>query len=133
MKKITLLISFAVFLLSVLIYCIGRWLVRPPMADNIANWFLWSGSISAAILLLAALRTVPLNRRHGLNTAGVVLIIVLAAFGGWGLFSNAGQKRFPEMSGLIPYAALILSGIFALFLIVINLLWRKKRKRVRFI
>ncbi len=126
MQKIVPQISFSVLVLSVLIYAIGRWAVQNPLSDDTADWFLWSGGISALVLLFSKTRGVPLNIRKCINAGTASAIIFLAAFGAWGLFSSKGKNQFPEMAGLFPYYALLLAGILLVLLAIINLLWRRK-------
>jgi hypothetical protein len=129
MKNVIPQISFSVLLLSVLIYVVGRWLVRNPISDDAGDWFLWSGGISALFLLFSKTGGVPLNIRKCINAGTASIIVFLGAFGGWGLFSTEGQKQFPEMAGLFPYYALILAGILFLLLVIVNLVWRRKQKQ----
>ena len=54
----------------------------------------------------------------------VLLVIgtVLLLFGAWGRFSDAGQKRYDEMAGMIPYfsyyAGMLVLCIAAILLII---------------
>jgi len=51
------------------------------------------------------------------GTAGI-------AFGVWGLFSESGQRVFDEMDGMIPFFALVGSGLLvflAIILVVIQI------------
>ena len=129
MNKIIPQICLSVLLLSALIYAIGRWVVRSPMSDDTADWFLWSGGISAAVLLFLITKGAPLSIRNGINAGSASVIIFLAAFGAWGLLSRAGRNQFPEMAGLFPYYALLLAGLLLVVLVIINLVWRGRLGR----
>ena len=129
MTRIVAQISFCVLVLSALTYGAGRWLVRNPMSDDTGDGLLWSGGISALVLLFSITQGVSLNIRRSINTGAACIIVFLAAFGAWGLFSSAGQKQFPEMAGLFPYYALLLAGILVLLLAAINLIWRKGSRK----
>ena len=126
MKKVIPQISFSVLLLSALIYGIGRWAVHNPISDDTADWFLWSGGISALVLLFSKVGGVPFNIRTCINAGTTCAIIFLAGFGAWGLFSSAGQKQFPEMAGLFPFYAVLLAGMLLLLLVIVNLVWRRR-------
>ena len=135
MKKIVPQISFSVFLLSALIYGVGRWVVRNPISDDAGDWFLWSGGIAAAVLLFTLLSGAPFNVRKSINAGTASLVVFLTAFGTWGVFSGAGQNQFPEMAGLFPFYALLLAGLFLVLLVIMNLLWKNslsKQKRAHF-
>lgn len=123
MKKIIPQISLGVLLLSALIYMVGRWLVRDPITDDTGDWFLWSGGISAMVLLFATTGRVPLNIRKSINAGAVCGIIFLLALGGWGLLTSAGKNQFPEMAGAIPIYALLLAGLIFLLLVILNVVW----------
>ena len=129
MRKIIPQISLGVLLLSVLIYVAGRWAIRNPISDDVGDWFLWSGGISALALLFSTVKGLPLSFRNGVNIGAIATIIFLAMFGAWGLFSSGGQKQFPEMAGLVPYYALILAGILVLLLGITNWIWSKSGRR----
>ncbi len=103
MKKTISQISFGLLLLSVLIYVAGRWMVQDPMTDDTSDWLLWSGGISALVLLFSTIGGAPLNFRRSFNTAAVAAIVFLVPFGAWGLFTTQGQKQFPEMAGMAPF------------------------------
>ena len=58
------------------------------------------------------------------TTALLVLGVVLAAFGWWGLETVSGRRRFDEMAGMIPMGA----GALGVLLVVIALVlrWRAR-------
>lgn len=41
----------------------------------------------------------------------MVIILISAVFGWWGMFHPAGQKHFDEMDGMIPFFALCFSAV----------------------
>lgn len=126
MRKIIPHISFSVLLLSALLYIAGRWAIRNPISDDVGDWFLWSGGISALALLFSTVKGLPLSFRNGVNIGALSTIIFLTAFGLWGLFSAGGQQQFPEMAGLFSFYALILAGILLLLVVIANLIWRRR-------
>jgi hypothetical protein len=46
-----------------------------------------------------------------IHTIVIIIILVGAVFGWWGMFHPAGQKHFDEMDGMIPFFALCFSGV----------------------
>ncbi len=44
----------------------------------------------------------------------LLLSLVLGTFGWWGYYTAAGQKTFDEMSGMIPFFALLVAGVLFL-------------------
>lgn len=126
MRKIIPQISFSVLLLSALLYVAGRWAIQNPISDDVGDWFLWSGGISALALLFSTIRGLPLSFRNGINMGAFSTIIFLTAFGLWGLFSAEGQKQFPEMAGLFPFYALLLAGVLLLLVVIVNPIWRRR-------
>ena len=131
MKKTISQISLGVLLLSILIYVAGRWLVQDPMTDDTGDWFFWSGGLSLSILLLSTIGSISPNIQRGFNAGAISAILLLAPFGSWGLFTAQGQKQFPEMSGMLPYFALVFAGALLILLVVFNLLWRRTRRVAR--
>jgi hypothetical protein len=127
MKKTITAISLGVLLLSMLIYVTGRWLAHTPMSDDTGDWFLWSGGLSMLIVLFTTISGVSLNIQRGLNAAAIAAILFLVPFGAWGLFTVQGQNQFPEMSGILPFFALVFAGVLLLLLAVFNGLWRRKK------
>ncbi len=125
MKKLTPQFSFSVLLISALIYIAGRWIIRDPISDDIGDWFLWSGGISAMVLLLTKIGAVPIGIRKGVNASAGCVILFLLALGGWGLLTSAGKNQFQEMAGAIPIYALLLAGLIFLLLVVLNVVWRR--------
>jgi hypothetical protein len=128
MKKMVPQISLCLLLLSLLIYAAGRWAVKNPMPDDTGDWFLWSGGIAALVLLFSTIKGAPLNFKSGFNKGVAVVAVFLAAFGTWGMFTDHGQKQFPEMAGMAPFFALILAGALAFLLVIFNLIWRAKAR-----
>lgn len=68
-----------------------------------------------------------------MKRSAVVLLILafaLAAFGCWGLYTDAGRNRFDEMSGMIPFFALVLAVVLTLITGILFLIYilRKKNK-----
>jgi hypothetical protein len=125
MKRLIPHISLWVLLLSASIYVAGRWVIRNLMSDDTGDWFLWSGGISAVVLLYSKMGRVPVNIRACVNAGAASVSIVLAAFGAWGLFSAEGSKQFPEMAGLLPFYALLLAGTLFICVVIINVVWRR--------
>lgn len=125
MKKLLPQISFSVLLISVLIYTVGRWIVRDPITDETGDWFLWSGGISVILLLFVKIRGVPINGRKSINIAAACALLFLLALGGWGLLTSTGKDQFAEMAGAIPIYALLLAGLIFLLLVILNVVWRR--------
>jgi len=51
-----------------------------------------------------------------LRTIALLLFAASAAcvaFGYWGMFTQAGQRRFDEMDGIIPFASAVFGAVLA--------------------
>jgi hypothetical protein len=123
--KILNLICLVIFSLSICIYLIGRVTVHYLSDDN-GDWFLWSGGISLAVLLWLRLRGVEYGTMRGINITAGAMILFFSCFGAWGIFTEAGRREFPEMSGLIPYYAILFSAAFLIVMIIANLIVKRK-------
>lgn len=127
MNKIILRSSLGVLLLSTLIYVVGRWVVPDAMSDDVADWFLWSGGIAALPLLYAAAKGIPPRFWYGINIASAITITSLVILGAWGLLTEAGQRQFPEMAGMVPFFALALAAALLVLTGIANLIWLKTK------
>jgi hypothetical protein len=126
-NKIILRSSLGVLLLSTLIYVVGRWIVPDAMSDDVADWLLWPAGIAALALLYAACTGIPPRFSRGINIASAITIALLVMFGAWGLMTDAGQRQFPEMAGMVPYFALALAAVLLVLTGIANLIWRRTR------
>ncbi len=57
----------------------------------------------------------------------LLLAIVLFTFGYWGYFTQSGQSAFDEMNGMIPFFALIGSGVLGLIVVILIIIGRIKK------
>lgn len=60
--------------------------------------------------------------KQEMNVAPWLLLalgLAMAAFGWWGLYTEAGNRRFDEMAGMIPFSVGCAGGLFA----VVGLVW----------
>ncbi|HEX8243329.1 MAG TPA: hypothetical protein VF541_07530 [Longimicrobium sp.] len=55
----------------------------------------------------------------------------LLAFGYWGIYTPAGQRRFDEMAGIIPFWAALLGGFLLCVAALLALVGWLRRRRVR--
>lgn len=55
-----------------------------------------------------------------------ILALLLALFGAWGMFSAYGLRYFDEMSGMIPFLALLICPLPALAALVTWWLGRRR-------
>jgi len=51
---------------------------------------------------------------HRLGIAFLMISLAPCAFGLWGVLTDSGRRRFDEMAGIIPLAALVLGSLMAL-------------------
>ena len=76
-----------------------------------------------------------MNRTKILSISASVLLLpaaALLAFGYWGFFTRAGNTRFDEMDGMIPYFALVAGLVLvcvSLALRVGSFITRKKERK----
>jgi hypothetical protein len=56
---------------------------------------------------------------------------IFIGYGYWGMFTEAGSKKYEEMAGLIPFYIIIAGGflfLIAMILTAILFLWRNKSR-----
>jgi hypothetical protein len=95
----------------------------------VADWFLWSGGISVVVLLFVGVTRIPITKRRGLNLVALALSFLLSVFGYWGLFTVEGNKQYEEMAALVPFFALLSAGAVLLVLLIVNLVWIKRKRQ----
>lgn len=55
------------------------------------------------------------------------IALACLAFGWWGLNTTAGNHRFDEMAGIVPFAVGVLGWVLVLAAVVVLVLRRKRR------
>jgi hypothetical protein len=125
--KILNLICLVILSLSLSVYLIGRVAIH-YLSDDDGDWFLWSGGISLTMLLWLRLRGVKQGTLRGINIAAGAMILFFGCFGTWGILTEAGRREFPEMTGLIPYYAMLFSAAVLILMIIANLIVKRKIK-----
>ena len=68
------------------------------------------------------------------RVAGIVLVVAgagLAGFGWWGVNTAAGQRRYDEMAGMIPFFAEVAGAFLLVVAFVLLLLSARKRPMLR--
>jgi hypothetical protein len=126
-NKIIPRISLGVLLLSAVIYVAGRWIIADALSDDEADWLLWPGGIAALVLLYVATSNIPPRFWRGINIASATTIAALVMFGAWGLLTDAGQRQFPEMAGMLPFFALALAAALLVWMGIANVIWRRNQ------
>ena len=58
-----------------------------------------------------------------------ILAVVLGLFGYWGLFTKSGSAYYEEMSGFIPFFAIVISIIFLLIALILSVILLIKNRR----
>ncbi len=126
MKKKLIRIFGLILIVSIIGYILGRSLWGEVITDDIGDYFLWVSGICALLLVLLSMsRIIKLawKIRMKLNLFFGLLTIVFGVFGYWGVFTEAGNRQYDEMAGIIPGFALLMACFLLFCLLVINVSW----------
>jgi hypothetical protein len=129
MNKTLHKILLGILLASSITYAIGRFFFPNIITDDVGDWFLMTGAISALLYVLSlSVVRIPSPTRKTINVVSLASVTILTFFGLWGMFTDSGQDEYPELAALIPFYALLFSGGIFGMVLLFNIVWSLRRK-----